>query len=235
VRGGAGSRAVVCRPSAAVVELVSRVRADLEAGDRRQRPPRLHQSGDRRRRDRRSPALHAGAARAQVRDRLGHRLTARPPVEQRRELEPGSASAPSTPANCSSLPAGTSSRPEHRAAQGQSRVSRICAAAPIPASSGRKTRHRLDHGGDRDANRVLYMIAVCRLRYLGPHARLRRTPHQRRTQQEGDHPLSQALHRPRDLSQPPHQARSPHKHLPSTETSQGASRYLLRRPRKDSP
>ena len=42
---------------------------------------------------------------------------------------------------------------------------RICAAAPIPASSGRTTRHRLDHGGDRQANRTLHMIAVCRLRY----------------------------------------------------------------------
>ncbi len=42
---------------------------------------------------------------------------------------------------------------------------RICAAAPIPASSGRTTRHRLDYGGDRQANRALYLIAVCRLRY----------------------------------------------------------------------
>jgi transposase len=41
---------------------------------------------------------------------------------------------------------------------------RICAAAPIPASSGRTTRYRLDYGGDRHANRTLHMIAVCRLR-----------------------------------------------------------------------
>jgi len=44
-------------------------------------------------------------------------------------------------------------------------LARICAAAPIPASSGRTTRHRLDYGGDRLANRSLHMIAVCRLRY----------------------------------------------------------------------
>ncbi|MCA1681256.1 MAG: hypothetical protein LC777_21095, partial [Actinobacteria bacterium] len=31
--------------------------------------------------------------------------------------------------------------------------------------SGRTTRHRLNYGGDRDANRTLHMIAVCRLRY----------------------------------------------------------------------
>jgi len=42
---------------------------------------------------------------------------------------------------------------------------RICGAAPIPASSGRTTRHRLDYGGDRQANRALHMIAVCRLRH----------------------------------------------------------------------
>lgn len=41
----------------------------------------------------------------------------------------------------------------------------LCAASPIPASSGRTTRHRLNYGGDRDANRTLHMIAVCRLRY----------------------------------------------------------------------
>jgi transposase len=42
---------------------------------------------------------------------------------------------------------------------------RICAAAPIPASSGRSNRHRLDRGGDRQANRALHLIAVCRLRH----------------------------------------------------------------------
>jgi hypothetical protein len=42
---------------------------------------------------------------------------------------------------------------------------KICGAAPIPASSGRTTRHRLDYGGDRQANRALHMIAVCRLRH----------------------------------------------------------------------
>jgi len=42
---------------------------------------------------------------------------------------------------------------------------KICGAAPIPASSGRTSRHRLDYGGDRQANRALHMIAVCRLRH----------------------------------------------------------------------
>ena len=41
----------------------------------------------------------------------------------------------------------------------------LCGASPIPVSSGRRDRYRLNHGGDRNANRTLHMIAVCRLRY----------------------------------------------------------------------
>jgi transposase len=41
----------------------------------------------------------------------------------------------------------------------------LCAADPIPASSGKTTRHRLNPGGDRDANTALHLIAVVRLRY----------------------------------------------------------------------
>ena len=41
----------------------------------------------------------------------------------------------------------------------------LCGASPIPVSSGRRDRHRLNRGGDRDANRTLHMIAVCRMRY----------------------------------------------------------------------
>jgi len=49
--------------------------------------------------------------------------------------------------------------------RGEAAFARICAAAPIPASSGRTIRHRLDRGGDRQANKTLHMIAVCRLRH----------------------------------------------------------------------
>jgi transposase len=41
----------------------------------------------------------------------------------------------------------------------------LCAASPIPASSGKTNRHRLNPAGDRDANRALYMITLVRLRY----------------------------------------------------------------------
>ena len=49
--------------------------------------------------------------------------------------------------------------------RGDAAFAALCGASPIPASSGRTTRHRLNYGGDRDANRALHMIAVCRLRH----------------------------------------------------------------------
>jgi transposase len=41
----------------------------------------------------------------------------------------------------------------------------LCAAAPIPASSGLSNRHRLNPYGDRHANAALYTIAIVRLRH----------------------------------------------------------------------
>ncbi|HTD76493.1 MAG TPA: transposase [Chloroflexota bacterium] len=41
----------------------------------------------------------------------------------------------------------------------------VCGVSPIPASSGKTSRHRLNRGGDREANSALYLVAVCRLRY----------------------------------------------------------------------
>ncbi|WP_328678350.1 IS110 family transposase [Streptomyces sp. NBC_00322] len=41
----------------------------------------------------------------------------------------------------------------------------LCAVAPVPASSGRTNRHRLNRGGDRRANHALHMIALVRMRY----------------------------------------------------------------------
>lgn len=41
----------------------------------------------------------------------------------------------------------------------------LCGAAPIPASSGRTSRHRLNRGGDRQANCAWWPIALVRLRH----------------------------------------------------------------------
>lgn len=40
----------------------------------------------------------------------------------------------------------------------------LCGVSPIPASSGKVSRHRLNRGGDRAANSALHIIAIGRLR-----------------------------------------------------------------------
>jgi len=40
----------------------------------------------------------------------------------------------------------------------------LCGVAPIPASSGKTERHRLNRGGDRRANSALHMAAIYRMR-----------------------------------------------------------------------
>jgi transposase len=45
----------------------------------------------------------------------------------------------------------------------ESAFAQLCGTAPLPASSGRTTRHRLNRGGDRQANYALHIIALVRL------------------------------------------------------------------------
>lgn len=42
---------------------------------------------------------------------------------------------------------------------------RLCGVAPIPVSSGKTSRMRLHRGGNRQANKIIYLIVICRLRY----------------------------------------------------------------------
>ena len=44
----------------------------------------------------------------------------------------------------------------------------LCGVNPIPASSGRTNHHRLNRGGDRQANAALYRIVLVRLHYHEP-------------------------------------------------------------------
>ena len=55
----------------------------------------------------------------------------------------------------------------------------VCGVAPIPASSGKTHRHRLNRGGDRQANAALYRVTLSRMRW-NPRTR---AYVQRRTQQ----------------------------------------------------
>lgn len=45
---------------------------------------------------------------------------------------------------------------------------RLCGTNPIPASSGKTTRHRLNRGGHRQANAALYRTVIVRMQYHEP-------------------------------------------------------------------
>jgi transposase len=45
---------------------------------------------------------------------------------------------------------------------------KLCGACPIPASSGKTTRHRLNRGGNRRANAALYRVVIVRMRSHPP-------------------------------------------------------------------
>ena len=79
----------------------------------------------------------------------------------------------------------------------------LCGVAPIHASSGKTIRHRLNRGGNRQANHALWRIVFTRMG-SDPRTRAyveRRT--RRRPLQARDHARPQALRRPRGLPPPP--------------------------------
>jgi transposase len=52
--------------------------------------------------------------------------------------------------------------------RGEAAFAHLCGVSPIPASSGRTHRHRLNRGGDRHANNALWRIALVRMRCHPP-------------------------------------------------------------------
>ena len=86
----------------------------------------------------------------------------------------------------------------------------LCGVSPVPASSGKTVRHRLNRGGDRAANSALHIIAIGRLRTD------QRTSDRRRPFQTRRHSSVEAL--PRERSLHAHHA-----------TSQGNQRHPNRR------
>jgi len=59
----------------------------------------------------------------------------------------------------------------------------LCGASPLPASSGKSQRHRLNRGGSREANNALWTIAMVRMRsdartraYIARRTALGRSP-----------------------------------------------------------
>jgi len=45
----------------------------------------------------------------------------------------------------------------------ESSFAHLCGVAPLPASSGKTQRHRLNRGGDRSANNALWRIVMVRM------------------------------------------------------------------------
>ena len=75
-----------------------------------------------------------------------------------RACSPCTASAPTPPRSCSSPPGTHPERLRSEAAWAH-----LCAVAPIPASSGKTVRRRLNPAGDRQANHALWRIVITRM------------------------------------------------------------------------
>ena len=75
----------------------------------------------------------------------------------------------------------------------------MCGVCPIPASSGKTQRHRLNRGGNRQANSALHMVVVCRMRTdERTRAYVARRTLEGLSKRER-HALPEALRGPRDL------------------------------------
>ena len=79
----------------------------------------------------------------------------------------------------------------------------LCATAPIPASSGKTARHRLNPAGDRQANHALWRIVLTRMSSCPPTRAPTSNGAPPRACRERDHALPQAVRRPRGLPPPP--------------------------------
>ena len=63
---------------------------------------------------------------------------------------------------CRPAPAHAGDNPERL--KSEACFAALCGVSPVPASSGKTVRHRLNRGGDRAANSALHIIAIGRLR-----------------------------------------------------------------------
>jgi transposase len=81
----------------------------------------------------------------------------------------------------------------------------LCGVTPIPASSGKTTRYRLNRGGDRQANAALYRIVLTR---MSSHDQTRTYVARRRAEGRSTAEIMRCLKR--------YVARQTYKHLPAT-------------------
>jgi transposase len=69
---------------------------------------------------------------------------------------------------------------------------KLCGVCPIPASSGKTTRHRLNRGGNRRANAALHRVAVVRMR---SHPQTRAYVHRRTAEGKSPREIRRCLKR----------------------------------------
>ena len=81
----------------------------------------------------------------------------------------------------------------------------LCGVTPLPASSGKTTRYRLNRGGDRHANAALYRIVLTR---MSSDPETRRYVARRRAEGRTTAEIMRCLKR--------YVARQTYKHLPQT-------------------
>jgi transposase len=67
-----------------------------------------------------------------------------------------------SPLTCAALLVAVGDQPERMRSE-SAFAHHLCGVAPLPASSGKTSRHRLNRGGDRQANYALYILAVTRM------------------------------------------------------------------------
>ncbi len=65
------------------------------------------------------------------------------------------------PDTAASLLVTTGDNPERL--RSEAALAHLCGVSPLQASSGKVTRHRLDRGGDRQANSALWRIVIVRI------------------------------------------------------------------------
>ena len=75
----------------------------------------------------------------------------------------------------------------------------LCGASPIPASLGKTTRHRLNRGGNRQANSALHRVVVSRMR-TDERTKAYVARRLRGGCRKGDHALPETMRGPRGIS-----------------------------------
>ena len=84
----------------------------------------------------------------------------------------------------------------HDRVRSEAAFARLAGVAPLPASSGHTTRHRLSRGGDRQLNRALHTVILHRRQHDPATKRLHRPPRRRRQKQPRRRPASSSATSP---------------------------------------